>query len=187
MADAQSPSSVRLPEGIPAGLLGGVGNAPVSGAGRFFVPGTYHVTIKAIKLFQSQQKNATWYFCIESVVTDSTVEEFGPGDEVSQLIDLTQKSALGNIRQFVEALLGCDLSKVENAEQQVLGLAGPDQPARGIAVRVTAIPTKTREGKDFTKVVWAALEDNAPALTARAAAPGAPAANGPVDADDIPF
>ena len=154
------------------GVFGGIDKARASGSGRYFVPGLYKLEVKELKVIPSQQKSTDFFvatFEILSYQQHASMDgkpEFASGEEVTWLVDMDQKSALGNIKGFGLALLPG--SKDEDITEEVMeGMIGPEQPGSGVIVEATAINVKTRAGNDFTKINWrceGVLDKNAAAL-----------------------
>ena len=138
-------------------LFDGIENAHSSGAGRYIVPGNYLATVQEIKTFESQQHAGRHYFCAEIKVDEYHGSEMvGEGETLTWLVDLSKQAALGNIREFVEALNPDVPLDGPEAKLVVAELCGPDQPASGMPVRCTALMITTKAGNPFTKVRFSA-------------------------------
>nr|CAB4128899.1 hypothetical protein UFOVP114_101 [uncultured Caudovirales phage] len=145
-------------------LFAGIKQASITGGnGKFIGPGDWDLKVLTVKAFQSQQVNSKNWFAVEcevmgasenAVVRLQSGEEHPPeiGEEVSWLVDMGQKSALGNVKGFVKAISGKDAEDIDETDAEEL--CGEDQPAAGVEVHATAWNTKTRDGNDFTVVRW---------------------------------
>jgi hypothetical protein len=60
--------------------------------------------------------------------------------------------AMGNIKQFISAVVGCEMSQV--TEQVAEAIVSAQQPLKGKYVRASAINIMTKQNRPFTKVKW---------------------------------
>jgi hypothetical protein len=72
------------------------------------------------------------------------------------MMDNYIETALGNIKQCVAALFGVDEAQVDEAG--VEAIVSAENPSKGARVKATASNIKTRAQKDFTKVIFTAVE-----------------------------
>ena len=145
-------------------LFAGIKNASITGGnGKFFGPGEWEVKILSVKSFLSQAVNGKPWFAVECEVLSFSPEALvtfksdaprAPevGEEISWLVDMTQKSALGNIKGFVKAVSGKEEHEIDETDAEAL--CGEDQPAAGLELHITAYNTKTSSGNDFTVCRW---------------------------------
>lgn len=156
------------------GIFDGIEKAQVFGSGVWFQEGKYTVIIDTIKSFPSAQKPSVRYFCVESIVDVAerldarhAVPSHAQGDKVSWLVNMTQASALGNIKGFALALLP-GIQEDEITPDEMTKLIADDQPARGLRVKLMVRLVKTKENTDFSKHTWFPVEADDAALDAAA-------------------
>ena len=138
----------------------GIGSARVYGAGQYITPGQYELQVTEVKLVNSEKDAGRQFFCVEGTVLNANEVAFESGgwragSTVTWLVDMRQPSALSNCKQFALALTP-ELSENDIDESAMMGLVGPDQPAKGLKIDCDAINIKTKSGNDFTKCQWRA-------------------------------
>ena len=136
----------------------GVEKAQVARGGVYFLPGTYKVEVKSVKLKQSRKKDDL--LIIETLVLESDNADRPAGSCPSQVINFKHDAALGNVKAFVAAGLGLDATKDEaEVNAQVTGdlcnqVCSDDQPFAGLVLNLSAVNIETREGNEFTIHNW---------------------------------
>lgn len=145
------------------GIFGSIKDAKYSEGGIYIVPGVYRV--KVLKVLYKKLRSGKDAFIVEVEVVDSTNPERLPGSQMSWMVTLDKEPALGNIKQFIAELFGCDMSAVQ--EQHVEALIDEiKNPGAGKFIRCAAVNIKTKANRDFTKVKW--IRDAAGAAAAEA-------------------
>jgi hypothetical protein len=156
-------------------VFSGIEKAEVYGGGANIRPGQHSLKVKELLVHRSRQKNGVVYFVAEFEVVASTGDRpttakelpegqrsplskpHIPGESVSWIVDMSQPSALSNVKGFAIALAP-DVAEADVTEAMMLALvnsdeeAGEVQPARGIVVHADAFVVLTRKGSDFTKI-----------------------------------
>lgn len=123
-----------------------IGAAQVSQGGVYFLDGSYLVEIETCTVHQGATKLST---IIEARIITSTNPERPPGMKCSQVINMTQQAALGNVKGFLAALNGIPVNETERVNQFVTRemtnfVFGPTNPGKGRRVRLQCTTTATR-------------------------------------------
>jgi len=141
------------------GLFDKIKDAKSNGGGVYFLPGSYALECRANKTGKTREGRA--FFVAEFTILESTNPERPVGTSVSLMVMLDKyiETALGNIKGYMAALM--DIPEVEVDEAGVEAMIAADNPGAGMKVRATASNTKTKAGKDFTKVQFDPYEKNA--------------------------
>lgn len=139
------------------GLFSKIKEAKSNGGGIYFLPGTYELECAAVKTGKTREGDKP-FFVAEFVILASSNPERPVGTSVSYMVmlDKYMETALGNVKQCISALFNVPESDVDEAG--VDEAVGPSNPAKGAKVKATASNIKTRAGKDFTKVLFSAME-----------------------------
>jgi hypothetical protein len=132
------------------GLFGKIGEAKSSGGGIYFLPGKYELECRANKTGKTREGRP--FFVCEFTIISSSNPERPSGTSVSMMVMLDKyiETALGNIKGYVSALFGIPENDVDEAGVEQLVAA--DNPGAGLKIKAVASNTKTKAGKDFTKV-----------------------------------
>jgi hypothetical protein len=160
------------------GIYANIGAARVSRSSSFYEPGEYRVKIKSVKDVDSTQRPGKMYFVIETICLESDNPKIRVGGEYSQVIDLQNIMAAGNIKQFLAAASGVppeadDDQMLQETErfwsahvgrnmsfEQICELVTSNaNPLEDVVLHVSATSIKTKAGGDFTKMKWAPLTD----------------------------
>ncbi len=138
------------------GVFGKIKDAHSNGGGIYFLPGKYALECRANKTGTTREGRA--FFVCEFTILESSNPERPAGTSVSMMVMLDKyiETALGNIKGYIAALY--DIPEVEVDEAGVEALVAADNPGAGIKVRAIASNTKTKAGKDFTKVQFEPYE-----------------------------
>ena len=183
-APAPQPARPGAPMPLPANLLGTLATASQTGAGDYFpcLAAEYILQCIDFKAFQSRdpQKYGKWFLAAEWMVLTSVVDSVHVGSQKSHLIDLSQTSADGNVKNLLLALLGLrnDPGDIDLGKLNEIIMSGA---AKGVKVRLRTAGVKTRAGGDFTKHIYDVYaETGEPAPPdAPGGQAGAPAPQGP--------
>jgi hypothetical protein len=138
-----------------AGIFGGIKSAKSTEGGLYFAPGDrYVVEIQRIKSDKTRKGIA--FFVVECKVLHAYNGKMAKGVQPSWMVTLDKDAALGNIKQFVEAVMEVDMNQISDveAEQSVEMICGPDQPLAGQIVVTETWNKPTQAGKDFTRHKW---------------------------------
>lgn len=134
-----------------------ISEAKVYRSGQYFTPGTYEVTIENISYFQSERFGGRWYFAVETRVVETTSEDYKSGEIVSWLQDMSKPSSLSNVKQFALSLTPG--ARDEDINEEVMEtLCGPEQPASGLRIAADVVRKTSREGREYTRVSWRAVD-----------------------------
>lgn len=134
------------------GKFSNIGSAKSNGGGIYFEPGKYELECRANKTGKTREGRE--FIVFEFTIISSTNPNRPAGTSVSQMIMLDKylETALGNIKGYVAALFNMPEQDVDEAGVEALVAA--DNPGAGIKVKAIASNTKTKAGKDFTKVQY---------------------------------
>jgi len=140
-------------------IFSGIEGAQVYGSGNFIAPGKYSVEIEALKTHSSGKVAGRVYFVVEAKILEIHIGGDGQavGESVTWLVDMTKKSALGNVKGFALALVP-GVTAADITEDQLLSLVSADNPAAGLRVKLRTFMTKTQAGGDFTVHNWSPIE-----------------------------
>jgi hypothetical protein len=139
------------------GLFGKIGEAKFSEGGIYILPGVYLLEIQELKAIKTRtQKDA---YVAEFKVLESTNPERLPGSTCSWMVTMDKEPAMGNIKQFLSAVLKVEMDAIDEsvAEYSVNEVDDPKtnrvaNPCKGKIVRCSAVNIKTKgKGADFTK------------------------------------
>lgn len=168
------------------GIFDGVEDAKFSGGGSYFSRGTYLVRIDATKVIESAMGKGT-FVAIEGTVVETlapiyeeTDNLYGrphpasctPGFMGSQLIKMSQPSAMGNVRNAMEAIARSTPYPLEDGTDGVLwysegfdltqfcerAVSGDGTKFAGTVVKLRCEVIQTRAGNPFTKHTWAPVD-----------------------------
>lgn len=161
-------------------VFSGIDKAEVYGSGANIRPGDHRFRVVELVTHRSRKKSGIVYFVAELEVLESVggrptsakelpegqkhplSEAHRVGETVSWVVDMSQASALSNVKGFALALAP-DASEGDITEETMLALinndakVGPVQPAAGIEIRGDAFMVLTGKGNDFTKIRWSAV------------------------------
>ena len=140
---------------MSTGLFSGIEQAKPSKGGIYFEPGNYLVEIVECKGGKTFMKRP--FFVVETKILESDNANRRPKTNCSWMAMLDQPSGLPNVKAFCAVAHGCSDDDVDEAGVEHIISAA--QPFKGKKMRVQAISIKTRENKDFTKIVWSLAED----------------------------
>lgn len=149
----------------------GISEKKVAKTGSYFKPGTYRVTILAVKEVKGQ-KNRN-FFVIETKVLQSNNPEVPVGAERSQVIPFDNVMALVNIKQFIAAVSGVDATlddvnerveaywanlhpkgEVLPFEEIVSQMVVGANALADVEMGLECVEIATTEGQPFTKHTW---------------------------------
>lgn len=154
------------------GRFSGLGGVKVNQGGVYFLPGDYVVEMVEKKFFKNRKGLDT--FVNAAKIITSTNPERAPGTVCSQVITIRPdifETCMANIKQSCAAALGIEDADGYNADIQpgedqdaandrfwdevIETMVSPENPTKGIKLRLNCVNIKTQAGKDFTKHVWA--------------------------------
>lgn len=136
-----------------AGFFNGIGKARPSAGGVYLKPGKFKVKLNEVKVIRSGTKNVDM-FVVAFDILESSNPECAVGTSASWVVNMTQQSALGNIRGFLAAATGEDVDSID--EDVADALVGEDSPLVGNELSVQASMIQTKRGTPFTKHLWEA-------------------------------
>lgn len=125
-------------------------------SGSFFEPGDYRCTVKSVNAYPNAYKgfNVTLLVRIdEARQTDAARAPLPVGTTAKCIFkpnDAGERGTMGklNLQRFVKALFGLpDSTTPEQIKQAAMQIVTPNQPAKGMALRVQGFMTKTRKGE----------------------------------------
>jgi len=143
------------------GIFGKIGEATYSDGGVYLKAGVYRLEL--LSVISKRTRKGQDAFIAEFKVLDSTNPERLPGSVCSWMVTLDKEPALGNIKQFISEVMGCDMAQVN--EQIAERVVASDNPLKSKIVRACAVDIKTKAGRDFTKVKF--IRDSAGAAAAQ--------------------
>ena len=143
------------------GIFTGFNEATVGGKGVWFLDGLYQVTVNEILVKVSRKKDTL--YIIECKITKSTCPGRTVGMTCSQVINMKQDAAMGNVKAFIAAACGFN-PKMTPEEYVAAGITEEvaeysyhkDQPYKGKHLDLEAVTVDTREvGGKYTVHNWA--------------------------------
>lgn len=158
------------------GRFSGLANISTNRGGIYFEPGEYVVALGQIKVIDGYTGTS---FVVETEVKESTNPTRGPGSTPSTAINISDPKrrdmGLADVKAFSAAVLGINDPDGYNEtprpgetqeaandrfwEEAIEALASPQQPAKGMLMRVSAQQTVSQKtGKAFTRLFWRAYE-----------------------------
>lgn len=146
------------------GLYGGIKGAKYSEGGVYLKEGVFALEIQSVKSIKTRQgRNA---FVAEYKVLESSNTECQKGTLPSWMVMLDQEPALGNIKQFLEAVMHVQGLKFDNLDEAqsegvVEEVVSEKNPLKGFKVRASAVNIKTKKGANFTKVKYIPYDTSA--------------------------
>lgn len=138
------------------GLFGGIKEAKYSEGGVYVKAGVFRFQIEALKAIRTRTgKDA---FVAEFKVAESTNTERPVGSLCSWMVTFDKEPAMGNVKQFLAALLNVKDDQIDEsvAEYAVNAVDDPANkrvanPCKGRFVRCSAIDIMTKSNRPFTK------------------------------------
>ena len=119
----------------------------------YLYPGKFLMRVKKVASYPSQKNPRDHWFRVDFEIVEGAKQGV---DEVSWIVNMSRgKLALADIRAFVKALMGEEITVNPSTMDE---LTGADQPAAGLLVRCDAINKKTEAGSDFTQTFWSVAE-----------------------------
>lgn len=149
-------------------LFDNIADAPTYGGGRYFEEGRYRLQVREVKIVDSSRKKGTQFFIVSSKILFTTANKLTAGDTVGWRVDLTQPSGFSNVKQFALAVgqtLYDEWSEDDVDSKFLKELISDfdeflEEECEGeLIIGAEASQIKTKEDKDFTKVVWAEPEE----------------------------
>lgn len=138
------------------GIFSEITLASTTRGGLYFKPGVMGVKILKVSTFESRK--ADTLFCIDGEIVSSETGENVVGTRPSQVINMSQDAAMGNVKGFLvaaaSALQGEEVPESEITEETAEFSVGPDNPFGGITLTLEAVETTTRAGNPFTIHRW---------------------------------
>ena len=142
-------------------LFSGVEQAQVNGGGIYPQVGEYDIVIKTCSTRTSQQGKGQ--FTLVEYVVSEVLKSFAGNDEFEasntegQAVGWTnwqsKQPFLSNVKAFVSAVLDKDVDSVTEADCADVFESDPQEYA-GEVLRLSVLPTHTKAGKPFAKVLW---------------------------------
>lgn len=132
------------------GLFTGIKDAKYSEGGIYFLPGNYLVRVDKAKVGKTRKDVP--FFVTETTILESDNPERKRGSSCSWMCMGDKDAFLGNVKNFCAIATEIDDADVDEAGVELI--VSEDNPLGGTILRVQATNIKTREGKDFTKVIW---------------------------------
>lgn len=122
----------------------------------YFEPGHYVVQITEVKFVDSSKNPGKTYFVVETTVLDGSVD-YATGQVRSWSLDVSNMSAKRDVQGF---LLACSPgSEPSDITADVVDhVTSSANPLAGVQVRLEARAVKTKNGGDFTRHIWSAVE-----------------------------
>lgn len=119
--------------------------------GNYVKPGRYLVEVLKVKEGTMRPPKSTGFFVVEMKVHESSdIKEHPPRSTMTWMSTSDKDAFLGNVKHFVGA--AGNIPEDEVGIEDLKASVSEENPLGGIYLDVYAVPIKTREGKDFTKV-----------------------------------
>lgn len=129
----------------------GIEEAESTRRSNFVLPGQYPILfINGLKKIRSQKSGDT-LFIAEFDIIESKVDDRPPGMDMSSIFNLTkhQKTALGNVKGLLAAVLDIEEAKVDARTADLA--VSTENPFHARLIRCEAIVVTTTAGQPFTK------------------------------------
>jgi hypothetical protein len=155
------------------GVFGGVTGAKYSEGGVYLVPGVFRLKVVICKHIKTGAHTGSKdAFVAEFEVLESNAPQLPPGTLVSWMAMLHHTPAMGNIKNFLGAAIPEHVEKGIEIDESVAEYAVNEaaNPLADRIVRCSAVNTKTKAGRDFTKCKFFADADSAGATDDQKAA-----------------
>lgn len=132
------------------GMFKGVEGAKFNEGGVWFMDGTYLVKVDVVKTGETRKN--VGFFVVEHTILWSDNSQRKKGTSVSWMATQDKDAFLGNVKHFCS--VASDTPMDEVTEEGIEMIVSEENPMSGVVLFVTATTVKTREGNDFTKVIY---------------------------------
>jgi len=132
------------------GIFKGVEEATYNEGGIYFLDGTYLVKVDTVKVIETRKKDDA--FIVEHTILWSDNSQRKKGTSVTWMTMKKFDSFLGNVKHFCSVASDTPIDEV--TEEGIEMIVSDENPLSGTVLFVQATTVKTREGNDFTKVVY---------------------------------
>lgn len=153
------------------GMFSGMKEAQVGQGGVYFTDGSY--VVEVTECIAKKSRKGDSLYIVEARVLEGTTsptvrtnakgaeETIYPkkaGTKASWVVNMRHDAALGNIKGFLAAAIGCDEDQIgeEEAEESV----SADNPLAGMIVRLDCETIITQNKNDFTLHRWSTYEED---------------------------
>lgn len=145
----------------PHNPFAGISKVPATAGGNYLkaMPdrsqALHTLAIESIKYNPSGGAKRQPFYIVEFEVVKSTVH--APGEKVSWVVNLTHQPALGNVKNFLAALM--EISPDQVTDEMPLATTSPEIQAelKGRKVDAQSVTIKTKgSGTDFTRTTYTA-------------------------------
>lgn len=120
-------------------------------------PGKYLVEIDACKISDTR---SGVFFIVEMDIVESDNPERAAGTKMSWMVkrkDEFEETFLSNVKDFIMGVTGLDENKI--TDETAMKIIAPDQPLSGVRARLTAYQSTLKNGNEFTRTIWEAVDD----------------------------
>lgn len=138
------------------GLFSGIEDAKRTKGGNYLKPGLSALEVGALKMIETRKKDDM--FIAELVVIKSSNPAHPAGSHISWTANLKHDAAMGDIKNFAAAVLGCEETEITEEVMERL-VDEEENPAAGSKVFVDAYNKETQAGGDFTRTDWRPLDE----------------------------
>ena len=156
----------------------GIETAQVNDQGTFFSPGSLDTQVDRVLVKDSQKKRGETNFITEHSVLTSTNTQNQAGSAATWICNMKHRSAPGNVKGFLLALLGLDhredAARIEREvnpviRQLIAAMTGPGNALAGRWIHLEATTGRVNVGKpdehDFTYHSWSPFDYAAAGIT----------------------
>lgn len=130
------------------GMFDKIKEASVTEGGQYVLPGMYRAQINYCK--QKTTRKGIGMVAVELRVLESTNPDRPVGSDMSWVVTMDKDAAMGNVKQFIAAVMGIDPKEVDVPGAEMI--FSEANPLKGKFIRISAFNKPTKEGKDFTRV-----------------------------------
>jgi len=137
-----------------------VKDATFTRRGNFVKPGRYLVEVTKVKEGKMRPPKNTDFVVVEMKVLESSDLKEHPLKSTMTWMATADKDAfVSNMKHFVAACLNIDEGEVDR--KMLKNASSEENPLMGVCLQVNAILVKTKADKDFTKVMFSFVSEQA--------------------------
>lgn len=125
-----------------------IADAPPSAGGQYWEEGNFIVEVQVNKIIESTRKEGELIYIIECKCLKSDNEKVPVGSCRSHVINLSNYSAVNNVKNHLMAALNCESEDI--SPDMVKECCSEENPLAGIQVKLETFVKPTQSGGDFT-------------------------------------
>jgi len=142
-------------------VFAGIENVSAEGTSNrlYFLEGNHIVEIDSVLLLEKRLGGGK-LFIVETTVKESDNPNMKPGEQRNWVQSLALSTALPRIKSFIGAAIGlCPKRQLNEINAKVNSdfcnhAVSPENPLSGRTLALTCVNKVSRNGKNFTQVIW---------------------------------